>query len=173
MEIKLLPGEEVRDVVDYEGLYKVTSHGGVFKLGPDGKIVKNISVYRENVPYVTVPLRKEGKRKWYYTHKLVAKAFIPNPKGLPIVNHIDGDKTNCRSDNLEWCTYYDNHQHACDMGLNPHYKLSAEDKYEICEAYFDGRMTVKQLSEQYDVGINAIYKHIRNYDRMKQLLTRR
>lgn len=173
MEIKLLPGEEVRDVVGYEGLYKVTSLGGVFKLGPDGNVVKKITVYRENVPYVMIPLRKEGKRKWHYTHKLVAKAFVPNPKGLPIVNHLDGDKTNCRSDNLEWCTYYDNHQHACDTGLNPHYKLSAESKYQICEAYLAGTLTVKQLSKKYGVGVNAIYKHIKNYDRIKLHLTRK
>jgi hypothetical protein len=36
MEIELLPGEEVKDVIGYEGLYKVTSYGGIWKLGPDG-----------------------------------------------------------------------------------------------------------------------------------------
>jgi hypothetical protein len=173
MEIELLPGEEVRDVVGYEGLYKVTSFGGVYKLGPNGTVVKKISVYREGSAYVRIPLRKNNKRKWQGTHVLVAKAFVTNPNNLPIVNHLDGNKYNCRADNLEWCTYYDNHQHACDMGLNQHYKLTAEDKYQICEAYTSGKATVKELSEEYGVVANAIYRHIRNYDRIKSLLTRK
>jgi len=173
MEINLLPGEEVKDVVGYEGLYRVSSYGGVWKLGPDGEVVKRVSVYREGTPYVRIPLAKNGKRKWYQTHRLVAVAFIPNPRNFPIVNHVDGDKKNCRYDNLEWCTYYDNHQHACDTGLHPSYKLSAEDKYQICEAFFGNEATVKQLSEKYGVVTSAIYKHLRNYDRIKSLLTRK
>lgn len=173
MEIDLLPGEEVKDVVGYEGLYRVSSYGGVWKLGPDGEVVKKVSVYRVGAAYVRIPLGKDGQRKWHPTHRLVAEAFIPNPRNLPIVNHIDGDKKNCRYDNLEWCTYYDNHQHACDTGLQPRSKLSAEDKYQICETFFGNEATVKQLSEKYGVVTTAIYKHIKNYPRIKQLLTRK
>ena len=173
MEIELLPGEEVKDVIGYEGLYKVSSYGGVWKLGNDGNVVKAIRVYREGAPYVRIPLSKDGDRKWHYPHRLVGKAFIANPNNLPIINHLDGDKSNCRYDNLEWCTYYDNHQHARDTGLNPRFKLSAEDKYRICEAYLSGSAAVVQLSEQYGVVPSAIYKHIRNFGRIKELLTRK
>jgi len=34
--------------------------------------------------------------------KLVASYFVPNPEGWEYVKHVDGDKTNCRADNLEW-----------------------------------------------------------------------
>ena len=173
MEIKLLPGEEVKDVVGYEGLYKVSSYGGVWKLGSDGKVSKSVSIYRCGAAYVRIPLQKHKERQWHPTHRLVAKAFLPNLRNLPVVNHIDGDKLNCRYDNLEWCTYYDNHQHACDNGLHPGYKLSSQDKYSICEAYFANEATVKQLSVTYGVGTSAIYKHLKNYDRIQQLLTRR
>lgn len=173
MEIDLFPGEEVKDVVGYEGLYKVSSYGGVWKLGPDGKAVKSVSVYREGAAYVRIPLRKNGNRKWHTTHRLVAEAFLGNPRMLPVVNHIDGDKKNCRFDNLEWCTYYDNHQHARDTGLRTDYKLSAEDKFKICEAYYGKEATVIQLSQKYGIRTGSVYKHIRNYERMKLLLTRK
>jgi len=46
--------------------------------------------------------------RWYYAHRLVAMAYIPNPDGLTDVNHIDGDKLNNCVSNLEWVTHSEN-----------------------------------------------------------------
>lgn len=54
----------------------------------------------------------------FRVHRLVALTFLEPIPGKDIVNHIDGDKTNCRSSNLEWCTFSENSQHAHDTGLN-------------------------------------------------------
>lgn len=54
--------------------------------------------------YKAVALRKDGKLKNYYIHRLVAEAFIPNKGKLPCVNHIDFDRSNNDMSNLEWCT---------------------------------------------------------------------
>lgn len=45
-------------------------------------------------------------------HRLVAKTFIKNPKGLTIVNHKDGNKLNNDLSNLEWVTPKGNSIHA-------------------------------------------------------------
>lgn len=57
-------------------------------------------------------LSKDGKKKMFYAHRLVAETFIPNPDSLPIVNHIDGNKLNNNVSNLEWVTASANMQHA-------------------------------------------------------------
>ena len=55
----------------------------------------------------------------FRVHRLVAKAFIPNPDNLPVVDHIDGNKINNYVENLRWVTVRENTQAAYDMGLNP------------------------------------------------------
>lgn len=48
----------------------------------------------------------------FLVHRLVALAFIPNPKNLPIVNHINGDRGDNRKENLEWTNNVDNVIHG-------------------------------------------------------------
>lgn len=62
-------------------------------------------------------LGARGKIATVYAHRLVAKAFIPNPNNLPQVNHKDGNKLNNCVENLEWVTNQENQIHARDNGL--------------------------------------------------------
>jgi hypothetical protein len=48
---------------------------------------------------------------------LVARAFVPNPKHLPEVNHKNGIKSDCAKSNLEWRTRLGNARHAAISGL--------------------------------------------------------
>lgn len=61
--------------------------------------------------YPKVILYKNAKGHYKYIHVLVAEHFIPNPKKKKVVNHKDGNKTNCQVENLEWTTHSENSYH--------------------------------------------------------------
>ena len=63
-------------------------------------------------------LWKDGKPKSFLTHRLVAMNFIPNPDNKPCINHKDGNPRNNNVDNLEWCTYKENQNHAVISGID-------------------------------------------------------
>lgn len=71
-----------------------------------------------NNGYARVALKNNGELKNCLVHRLVAQAFIPNPKNKPQVNHKDGNKLNNHVSNLEWVTPKENLQHAVSNGLN-------------------------------------------------------
>lgn len=87
-------------VKGYEGEYEVDTLGNVYSLKTNIKLKPNDS----KNPYYTVHLLHNGVRKARTIHRIVAEAFIPNPRNLPQVNHKDEDKHNNNADNLEWCT---------------------------------------------------------------------
>lgn len=94
--------EEWQDIEGYEGLYKVSNFGRVASFqSRNQRIMKPVITHKG---YQSVGLQKGKQYKTCVIHRLVAKAFIPNPNSLPQVNHKDECKTNNRVDNLEWCT---------------------------------------------------------------------
>lgn len=108
--------EEIwKDVVGYEGYYQVSNLGNVRSIdryvkGNGLTVEKQLKKGKMLKQFLkqgawSVTLRKEGIYKFRYTYRLVAEAFIPNPNNLPLINHIDEDRTNPRVDNLEWCDY--------------------------------------------------------------------
>ena len=109
-----------KDVPGYEGYYQVSNQGNVRSM--DREFINSIGrkCFLSGVPikpkiergYLRVGLSKHQEKKRVSIHRLVASAFIDNPKGYEGRTHINGIKTDNRVENLEWCTVKYNAQHA-------------------------------------------------------------
>ena len=99
--------------------YYVTKEGTVHSVPRNGtrKGGHTLSQSKDSDGYCVVKLRDKQKVVTGKVHRLVAKAFLPNPLNKPQVNHKDGDKTNNHVDNLEWVTASENVRHAKATGL--------------------------------------------------------
>lgn len=112
--------EEWKDIEGFEGLYQISSFGRVKCLehtcpgrykGKLRTVKEHIMTNTENKVngYMYVSLSNSDRGRTFLVHKLVAKAFLPNPDNKTIINHKDENKHNNHVDNLEWCTsYYNN-----------------------------------------------------------------
>lgn len=147
--------EEWRDIEGYEGSYSVSNLGRVKSLKrPWRKKDRILNPSTDNYGYPIVSIK--GKTKT--VHRLVAKAFIPNPLNLPEVNHKDEVKTNNKAENLEWCTTQYNLTYGsrldCARGeRNEKHKLTATDVLEIRRTYVKGDREYGQsaLAKRYGV----------------------
>lgn len=157
--------ETWKPVCGYEGFYEVSNCGRIKSLvawnGHEyyhrKKIMKQS---RTTTGYKKVELYKDGKRKSHKVHRLVAIAFIPNPKNKPHINHIDGNTVNNSVDNLEWCTPKENVDHALATGLKKTIEL---DKKPLEQDYKENRMSMYQLAEKYGCSTATIRKQLKKH----------
>ena len=113
--IEDLPYELWKNVVECNGLYRVSNFGRVKsvenKLKRNNKGEKLINIEVSKFGYARVSMKK----KKYSLHRIVAKAFILNPYNKPEVNHLNGNKLDNRAVNLEWVTKSENMIHAINV----------------------------------------------------------
>lgn len=88
-----------KDIKGYERLYQISNYGRVKSLVFNNNICKKkrekiLSPTDNGKGYLIIGLRKNGKRKNYYIHRLVAEHFLKNDKNLKEVNHINFNKKN-------------------------------------------------------------------------------
>lgn len=138
------------------GRYRVSNKGRV-KNG----LGKTLIPRKTKKGYYLVSLVRDSHETRKLLHRIVAKAFIPNPDQLPQVNHLDGDKKNNAVSNLQWCTNIGNHSHAHLNGLLPYTKVSLSDVSEIRRAILskNGRgekISRIDLAKKYGVSIHVI-----------------
>ena len=115
-----------KEIPGYEGYFEVSNLGNFRSMDRMVKYKnkglrkypgKPLKVEQMQDGYQSIVLMKEAIKKRYMCHRLVALTFIDNPNNLPYVNHKDGDKTNNKVENLEWCTAKENDSHARSSGL--------------------------------------------------------
>jgi hypothetical protein len=109
--------EEIyKDIPDFEGYYQASNLGNIKRLAIG--LVKQERVMRpmdNGNGYLNIPLCKNGTKRRYYVHRLVASAFHgANKTGLE-VNHYDGNKYNNTPENLSWTTRAENQKHRYDV----------------------------------------------------------
>ena len=98
----------MKDIPNYEGLYAITEDWNVWSYR-NNRFIK--SFLRKN-GYMQVLLVKDGTKKSWKVHRLVALTYLPNPNNYPEVNHKDENRINNCVDNLEWCP----HDYNCNYG---------------------------------------------------------
>lgn len=115
--------EEIwKNIEGYEGIYMISNLGRVLSLRKEEvviskyrgtyKRIKKEKILKNTIfsnGYCVVCLFSNGVSKKFLVHKLVAKAFIPNEKGLKEIDHINTRRDDNRVDNLRWVTRSENH----------------------------------------------------------------
>lgn len=136
-------------IKNYEGIYEVSNCGQITSLerlvkrNKYGEMRVNEKILKatpnKQIHYLTVDLWKNGESKKFYVHRLVAKAFIPNPTNLPEVNHINGNRQDNHISNLEWVDRLGNVTHAIKTGLKVYTnRLTREEFLECLIAVING-----------------------------------
>lgn len=143
------PPEHGKEWSDIDGFsdYEVSKNGEVYSR-LSGKVMTPKS---NGKGYLSVELCKNGKKFTKGIHRLVAKAFIPNPENKPEVNHRDGDKSNNQLSNLEWNTSAENIAHACSNGLRVSRKVRIIETGEVFN-------TVAECARYLDISRSHIYE---------------
>lgn len=137
------------------GRYIIFNTGEVYdnKLGRYKNLMINYNGY-----YIISLSVGNGKFKDFLLHRLVAYEFNNPPPDYRnyVVNHIDGNKTNPYSPNLEWITQGENNAHAAKMDLTSHEtranKISKEQAEEACRLMKETDMTYDEIIDT--LGLN-------------------
>lgn len=118
----------MKDIPGYEGKYAITEDGKVWS-------------YKNNI-FLTPILKKgyycvylcDGKSsKEKKIHRLLALTYIPNPENLPVVDHIDRNRTNNSLSNLRWASFKTNANNIDKEKARQHIYDKIFNKKEILE----------------------------------------
>ena len=119
-----------KDIEGTNGKYIVSNDGKVATLRKRKKL---LTLTKQKSGYLYAMIEINGKQVNKRVNRLVAQAFIENPNNYPMVNHLDGCKTNNHAENLQWVTNSQNMKHAHANGLVKKHIFSDDERKRISE----------------------------------------
>lgn len=166
------PGRIIEQSEKKDALLRSLLEAGMYSVTKDGRVTSRRSG-RELSQWVTrggfkmVSLRLDGGAVLHASvHRLMALAFLPAPARYMVVDHINGDKTDNRIENLAWCTQQENVRRDFDAGRNNigaggekhnNAKLSDREAVAVCRLFSTGRVSARDLALAFGVSGNAIW----------------
>lgn len=144
-----------KDIPEYEGLYQASTFGKIRSLDRyvnnrfknilrKGKILKPS---KSKNGYLRVVLMKDGIKKYYSVHRIVAKTFLPNNLKLEQINHKNEIKTDNRIENLEWCT----------VSYNKRYSIAKKvDQFDSNGNYIRTWYCIRDIEKELGITNNSI-----------------
>lgn len=151
--------EQWKDIDDYED-YQISSSGNVISTKRGNR--RQLVPFLNTKGYLFVNLCKNGKKKNFFIHRLVARAFLPNPENKTDVNHLDGNPLNNHLENLEWATRKENMQHAYAIGLAHQGSDRSDAKLNNSQVIFIREnlysLSCDELAKKFNVSKSAIIK---------------
>ena len=155
-----------KDIIGYEGFYKVSNYGNVKRLSgsPRCKEDRLLKIKTKKNGYKFVQISILSDYKCFHVHRLVAEAFIPKLEYKLYVNHKDMDKSNNHVSNLEWVTAKENNAHArLNKVFNVNNKKGIENPrtIQVCQKNLNGDVlylwsSVYDVQKNYSVCATAI-----------------
>jgi hypothetical protein len=168
--------EQWKPVVGYEGFYEVSNQGRIrsvdritnSSIRHNDHVVKKGKMLKLNLKrggYLAVDLSKENVKKTKTVHRIVAEAFIPNPEDKYTVNHINGNKSDNRVENLEWATSSENSIHAVKTHLMPgngfKRQILCVETGQIFESSTQAAEWLNKTKFQYSKNVGGMGRNIR------------
>lgn len=144
---------------------EVEKLGERYLVSNKGRIAKIMITSINTSGYPSLHVTTNGVRKYTSIHRAVAEAFIPNPDNLPEVNHINGDKTDNRVENLEWCTRKYNQNHADKTGLrDPHINRNPNSK-KVIRSDGEEYSSINEAALKNNIPSTTLHRHLINNGR--------
>lgn len=160
--------ENWKDIVGYEGLYRVSSFGRIKRLskvrdGSNAILPEKILSPNKAGRYCGITLTINMIRTTYLVHRVVAIAFLPNPENKETVNHKDGIKQRNFLSNLEWATQKENIHHSWNNKLatsrkgTKHHscKLTEMEVFEI-RKMAKSKIDYREIAKKFNVAKSTI-----------------
>lgn len=144
-----------RDIKGYEGLYQVSNYGRVKSLNYNHTKKEGImKAALDGGGYLHLRLHKNGKRKNFFVHRLVADAFLPNPDNFPIVNHKNEKPSDNRVENLEWCDVKYNNNYGTRNERISKTQINGKKSKPVLQFTLDGTF-VREWPSTHEAGRNG------------------